>query len=93
MEKFDNKDKVILILYVKDNKKYSKQIEEIIEILKLKENNPNVYIYNEDINEIDLLKNIDFYITERDQNTVNYVDYSYDLGTKVLFGVSEHIFE
>ncbi len=38
VEKFDNKDKVTPILYVKDNKKYSKQIEEIIGILKLKEN-------------------------------------------------------
>lgn len=93
IERFNKEDKVILILYIKDDEKYYKQREEIIKKLKSKENYPNIYIYNQDVSEIDLLKTIDYYITERDSNAIKYTDYSYDLGINVLFGVSNKIFE
>lgn len=93
ISKFNENDNVLLIIYIGKYNGNLDILDRIIMKMNEKRKCPNIYVCDEDINELNLIKNMDYYITERDNNSMKYIDYSYDLDVKVLFGNSNDIFD
>ncbi len=95
IEKYQNTNRE-LILYLKSDKNIEQKLEILDQIfLKYKDKNAyiNLYIGGEVVDERAILKQVDFYITNRDIDNIKRMEYAMYYGVNVLSGVGVPIFE
>ncbi|WP_275695529.1 CatB-related O-acetyltransferase [Fredinandcohnia quinoae] len=94
LKKFSSKDQVALILRIKESERFTSDIEDIITLLSTKQNPPRFSIFSDNIeNEMDLLDEVNYFITTREFISMDYIDFSIDKNIKILSGLDHPIFD
>ena len=92
-EKFSDEDDVALILKVKKDENYDEHLQQITTMQQLKTHMPHFIIIDDKIEEdAELLKGVNCFITNRNIDTIKYLDYCYDYNVKILSGLDIPIF-
>lgn len=87
-EKFTEKDEITLILRIKKDKDFQKNIHKVDSFLKARKNFPDILILNDNIDNIkNLFANIDFYITTRSKDIIYYTSICNELNKTIISGV------
>lgn len=93
--KYSVMDKVALILEIKDECQYPEKVSMIYDWIQENGEGAPLVIRNSNGNQLplDILQNIDTFITACAYDSVQCIDYGYDYGVKILSGLDLVIFE
>lgn len=95
LDTFLIEDDVVLVLWIPKPKLYEKEISLIVQMVNEKKNAPIVCIEDQDNfkNEIQLLSQVNYYISNRDAESLKLIDYAFDMDITVISGMSVPIFK
>lgn len=94
VKRFSLKDATVLILRLPAIASYTEEIKFITQIVEEKENAPAVYFEDQGsfADEIQILSQVDYFISTRDIKSLKYIDYGCDLGVVFISGMKCPVF-
>ena len=93
ISKFSNKDDVALIVKVKKVGNYLQHLDEIKTVLEIKSDAPEIKVIVDDGEENGMTKDITHFITNRNIESIGYIDACYENNVKIVKGLDKPIFK
>lgn len=94
IEKFTGSDDITLILRIEQDENFDRNITMVSELLHDNNNLPDILVLNDLVeDERSLFKDIDYFVTTRNINTIKYIEMADEFNVKILSGVDIPIFD
>ncbi|PAD69616.1 acetyltransferase [Bacillus sp. 7586-K] len=90
---FSSYDEVTLILRIEQDENFEENINNVINLISERADYPDILIINDIIsNEKMLFKDINYFITTRNQKTIEYIEYADEFNVNIISGVDVPVF-